>query len=81
MTRARSTSDLQSRSGAIANLFFNPVLPQLEDYYDPYTHKYSDLFDAPPSEQQPTAMPVSLITGEPIRDQQWTELGRRPRRL
>jgi nitrate reductase beta subunit len=57
---------LQSRSGAIANLFFNPVLPQLEDYYDPYTHKYSDLFDAPPSEQQPTAMPISLITGEPI---------------
>ena len=57
---------LQSRTGALANLFFNPVLPQLEDYYDPYTHKYSDLFDAPPSEQQPTAMPISQITGEPI---------------
>jgi nitrate reductase beta subunit len=57
---------LQSKTGAIANLFFNPVLPQLEDYYDPYTHKYSDLFDAPPSEQQPTAMPISLITGDPI---------------
>ena len=57
---------LQSKSAALANLFFNPVLPQLEDYYDPYTHKYSDLFDAPASDEQPTAIPISLITGDPI---------------
>ena len=57
---------LQSRAGALSNLFFNPALPQLEDYYDPYTHKYSDLFDAPASDDQPTAIPISLITGEPI---------------
>ena len=56
---------LQSKPGALANLFFNPALPQLEDYYDPYTHKYEDLFDAPASDQQPTAMPISLITGAP----------------
>jgi len=57
---------LQSKPAALANLFFNPVLPQLEDYYDPFTHKYSDLFDAPASDEQPTAIPVSLITGDPI---------------
>jgi nitrate reductase beta subunit len=57
---------LQSKPAALANLFFNPALPQLEDYYDPFTHKYSDLFDAPASDDQPTAIPISLITGEPI---------------
>jgi nitrate reductase beta subunit len=57
---------LQSKPAALANLFFNPVLPQLEDYYDPFTHKYSDLFDAPASDEQPTAIPISLITGDPI---------------
>jgi nitrate reductase beta subunit len=57
---------LQSKPEALANLFFNPVLPQLEDYYDPYTHKYSNLFDAPASDEQPTAIPISLITGEPM---------------
>jgi nitrate reductase beta subunit len=57
---------LQNKPEALANLFFNPVLPQLEDYYDPYTHKYSNLFDAPASDEQPTAIPISLLTGEPI---------------
>jgi nitrate reductase beta subunit len=60
------TLRLQNKPEALANLFFNPVLPQLEDYYDPYTHKYSNLFDAPASDEQPTAIPISLITGEPI---------------
>jgi len=60
------TLRLQNKPEAMANLFFNPVLPQLEDYYDPYTHKYSNLFDAPASDEQPTAIPISLITGEPI---------------
>ena len=58
---------LQSKPAALANLFFNPVLPQLEDYYDPFTHKYSDLFDAPAGDEQPTAIPISLITGDPIK--------------
>jgi len=55
---------LQSKPAALANLFFNPALPQLEDYYDPFTHKYQDLFDAPAGDHQPTAMPISLITGQ-----------------
>ncbi|NHZ70858.1 MAG: nitrate reductase subunit beta [Proteobacteria bacterium] len=57
---------LQTKTGALANLFFNPALPQLEDYYDPFTHKYSDLFDAPAGDDQPTAVPISLITGQPM---------------
>jgi len=57
---------LQSRPRALARLFFNPKLPELEDYYEPFTFRYEDLFTAPESEQQPTAIPVSQITGRPM---------------
>ncbi|MBV6405643.1 MAG: nitrate reductase subunit beta [Flavobacteriales bacterium] len=50
----------------LKNLFHNPALPVLEDYYEPWTYKYSDLFTAPEGDDQPTARPVSLVTGEPI---------------
>ncbi len=49
-----------------ANIFHQPHLPTIDDYYEPWTYKYSDLFDAPAGDDQPTARPVSLITGEHI---------------
>ena len=55
---------LQSKPAALSKLFFNPALPQLDDYYEPYTYTYQDLFDAPQGEHQPTAMPISMITGD-----------------
>ncbi len=57
---------LQSRPKAIANLFYNPALPELDDYYEPFTFKYEDLFNAPEGEHQPTAIPISAVTGDPI---------------
>ncbi len=57
---------LHSRGKGLANLFFNPSLPSLEDYYEPYTFRYRDLFDAPAGDDQPTAIPISMITGEPL---------------
>lgn len=50
----------------LKNIFHNPHLPVLEDYYEPWTYKYSDLFEAPEGDDQPTARPVSLVTGKPI---------------
>jgi nitrate reductase beta subunit len=50
----------------LKNLFHNPHLPVLEDYYEPWTYKYQDLFTAPEGDDQPTARPVSLVTGEHI---------------
>lgn len=49
-----------------SNIFFQPHLPTMDDYYEPWTYKYDDLFNAPASDDQPTAMPVSLVTGEPM---------------
>ena len=57
---------LQSRPKALANLFFNHKLPELDDYYEPFTFRYEDLFSAPESDDQPTAIPISQITREPM---------------
>lgn len=63
------TGDSVSLKGAgkfrgLKNIFHNPHLPVLDDYYEPWTYKYQDLFTAPEGNDQPTARPVSLVTGE-----------------
>ena len=57
---------LQDRLKALGNIFYNPYLPTLDDYYEPWTYRYEDLFTAPLGDDQPTARPVSLIDGKPI---------------
>ncbi|HET7826365.1 MAG TPA: 4Fe-4S dicluster domain-containing protein, partial [Anaeromyxobacter sp.] len=55
-----------SRPGTLARIFHNPSLPVLQDYYEPWTYRYEDLFDAPAGDDQPTARPVSLLDGRPM---------------
>jgi nitrate reductase / nitrite oxidoreductase, beta subunit len=57
---------LQGRLGALANIFFNPYLPTIDDYYEPWTYDYENLFNAPEADDQPTARAISMITGKPI---------------
>ncbi len=57
---------LHSRVGGLANLFHNPHLPTIDDYYEPWTYRYEDLFTAPESDDQPTARPISMIDGKPM---------------
>ncbi len=57
---------LQGRLKGLLNIFFNPFLPTLDDYYEPWTYRYKDLFEEPESEDQPTAKPISMITGKYI---------------
>ena len=45
-------------------VFHNPNLPTIDDYYEPFTYKYGDLFTAPEGADQPTARAVSMITGK-----------------
>ena len=51
---------------SLLNIFHNPHLPVIDDYYEPFTYKYLDLIESPAMNDQPTARPVSLITGKPI---------------
>ncbi len=55
---------LHRRIGGLTEIFFNPYLPTLDDYYEPWTYRYDDLFNAPKGDDQPVARPVSLITGD-----------------
>ncbi len=50
----------------LLNIFHNPHMPVIDDYYEPFTYKYLDLIESPAKDDQPTARPVSLITGKPI---------------
>ncbi len=59
------TVDLKAAIG-LKNLFHNPNMPVMDDYYEPWTYKYDNLFTAPEGKDQPVARPVSLITGKDI---------------
>jgi nitrate reductase beta subunit len=58
---------LHGRAKGIVNLFYNPALPKLKDYYEPFTFRYRNLFTAPQADDQPTAEPISAITGKPMK--------------
>ncbi len=50
----------------VPNIFHNPHMPSMDDYYEPWTYDYQNLFNAPEGSDQPTAMPISKVTGEYI---------------
>jgi nitrate reductase beta subunit len=56
----RSTDKARS----LTNIFHHPAQPTMDDYYEPWTYRYGTLFSAPEGDDQPTALPVSLVTGE-----------------
>ncbi len=57
---------LNTRGGELLNLAFNPKLPSLDDYYEPWTYKYSDVIEAPQGPDQPVFAPISEVTGKEI---------------
>jgi nitrate reductase beta subunit len=54
------------KAKGLVNVFHNPHMPTIDDYYEPFTYKYLDLIESPEGDDQPTARPISMITGEPI---------------
>ncbi|GJL91182.1 nitrate reductase subunit beta [Hyphococcus sp.] len=50
--------------GVLSKIFANPDLPEIDDYYEPFTFDYEHLQKAPKMKTAPTARPRSLITGE-----------------
>lgn len=55
-----------SKTKTVFNIFHNPHQPSMDDYYEPWTYDYQHLFNAPEGNDQPTAIPLSLVTGEPM---------------
>jgi nitrate reductase / nitrite oxidoreductase, beta subunit len=58
--RLRSTG----KARIVANIFHNPHMPSMDDYYEPWTYDYKELFNAPEGTDQPVAKPISMVTGE-----------------
>ncbi|MFN7998460.1 MAG: nitrate reductase subunit beta [Bryobacteraceae bacterium] len=58
-----------SKEKTVVNIFHNPNMPTMDDYYEPWTYDYQHLFTAPEGPDQPTARPISMVTGELIQIQ------------
>ena len=63
----KADGSIEPRQGAkwklLMRIFANPNLPQIDDYYEPFTFDYDHLQSAPEMKAAPTARPRSLITG------------------
>ncbi|MBM3642319.1 MAG: nitrate reductase subunit beta, partial [Alphaproteobacteria bacterium] len=55
----------------LAKIFANPDLPEIDDYYEPFTFDYQHLQTAPESGAMPTARPRSLVSGERMEKIEW----------
>ncbi|HCA26820.1 MAG TPA: nitrate reductase subunit beta, partial [Betaproteobacteria bacterium] len=60
-----------SRFKRLANIFSNPDMPEIDDYYEPFTFDYAHLQNAPLSEAAPTAQPRSQIDGNRMEKIHW----------
>lgn len=60
------------RLQSLVNIFANPKLPELQEYYEPWTYEYDKLLSAPASAKDfPVARPISQITGDPVDKVSW----------
>ncbi|WP_037586817.1 nitrate reductase subunit beta [Stenoxybacter acetivorans] len=60
-----------SKLKVLANLFANPNMLQIDDYYEPFTYDYEHLQNAPEMKTPPTARPVSVLTGKKMDKIEW----------
>src|SRR5690606_33680534 len=65
--RGRLALKAGGRFKKLITIFSNPVLPSLDDYYEPWTYDYETLINAPLQEHTPVARPKSLITGKDLK--------------
>jgi nitrate reductase beta subunit len=56
---------------SLAKIFANPHLPEIDDYYEPFTFDYDHLQKAPEMVAAPVARPRSLISGQRMEKIEW----------
>ena len=71
----KANGTIEPRQGGkwklLMRIFANPNLPQIDDYYEPFTFDYDHLQSAPEMQHAPTARPRSLITGKRMEKIVW----------
>jgi nitrate reductase beta subunit len=66
--RGRLTLKAGGRIRKLLNIFSNPLMPSIGDYYEPWTYDYEHLTTAPAGQATtPVAQPRSLISGQNTR--------------
>jgi len=55
---------------ALGKIFYNPDMPEMKDYYEPWTYNYEHLTNAGELEHSPVARAHSAITGKKM-DLEW----------
>ncbi|MGH7734165.1 MAG: nitrate reductase subunit beta, partial [Gemmatimonadales bacterium] len=65
---------LQLKAGGrlrkLLTIFYNPDLPEIDDYGDPWTYDYQTLIQAPPGTRNPSVHSISALTGKDM-DVKW----------
>ncbi len=66
---------IQPKQGAkwriLANIFGNPNMPEIDDFYEPFDFDYDHLKSAPEMDAFPTARPRSKVSGERMEKIEW----------
>ena len=66
--RGRLTLRAGGRLKKLLNIFSNPLMPSIGDYYEPWTYDYEHLTTAPAGQAtSPVARPRSLISGKDMK--------------
>ncbi len=65
------TPRIGSKWRVLANIFANPDMPSIDDYYEPFDFDYQHLHNAPESKTQPIARPFSALTGQVMEKIEW----------
>ncbi|MBI2255494.1 MAG: nitrate reductase subunit beta [Proteobacteria bacterium] len=73
--RRHANGHIEPRIGGkwrlLAKIFANPHLPEIDDYYEPFTFDYEHLQKAPEMRAAPVARPRSLISGQRMEKIEW----------
>ncbi len=73
--KRRKDGQIEPKQGSkwriLANIFANPDLPAIDDYYEPWDYDYAHLQNAPESKAMPVARPRSAISGERMQKIHW----------
>ncbi len=65
--RGRLSLKAGGRTKKLLSIFSNPLMPSMEDYYEPWTYDYETLTNAPAQQHVPVARPKSLISGKDMK--------------
>ena len=66
LDKERLVPRMGSKPAIMAQIFANPFMPVIDDYYEPFTFNYSILHSGSTFNTPPSARPYSLISGKPM---------------